>query len=251
VKKTGLPTPTFFTAVHWFPNRTCAARRSSFLAALPAAPLDRRGLASGRQRSISDGARDGQSHVAELLERDSSKRLKISESWAGGQTSELLDCSPSISAKTWDVKRFYKQLFYRRLIANPSEPLRSCSNSIEEPFARARPSFSHGREMLATPRWRPAARRKNRRPSVKPYQPAGVWEAEVIKVATRKPTSRITEMRCTGASLYLLESAWHHARYGTLDVPVHDALHPPSAYDITAGAGLNERPTLLEASRHC
>ena len=85
------------------------------------------------------------------------------------------------SARAWDVKQFFKLIVTSRdLPAGRDRDAGEAGEGPRQPAALARPALPHGRR--DDPRLRPGRRAacssaRLGGPSVKPYQPEGVWEA--------------------------------------------------------------------------
>jgi len=232
-----------------------------FLPPLPAgAPLDRRGLA---EWTVSES-------------NPLTARVTVNRMWAelfgaglvettedfgvmGGRPShpELLDwLAVDFRENGWDVKRFYKQLV---LSAAYRQSARTTPQLLEiDPKNRllARgPRFRMDGEMLRDTALAASGLlvEKIGGPSVKPYQPAGVWEA-----GSHQGSDTKAYVPDHGDALYRrsLYTFWKRMAtmpdMDTLDVPVHDAActrRQRTDTPLQALVLMND-PLWLEASRH-
>jgi len=232
-----------------------------FLPPLPAgAPLDRRGLA---EWTVSES-------------NPLTARVTVNRMWAelfgaglvettedfgvmGGRPShpELLDwLALDFRENGWDVKRFYKQLV---MSAAYRQSARTTPQLLEvDPKNRllARgPRFRMDGEMLRDTALAASGLlvEKIGGPSVKPYQPAGVWEA-----GSHQGSDTKAYVQDHGEALYRrsLYTFWKRMAtmpdMDTLDVPVHDAActrRQRTDTPLQALVLMND-PLWLEASRH-
>ncbi|GAC1630118.1 MAG: DUF1553 domain-containing protein [Candidatus Acidiferrum sp.] len=226
----------------------------------PSAPLDRRGLA---EWTVSES-------------NPLTARVTVNRTWAelfgtglvettedfgvmGGRPShpELLDwLAVDFRENGWDVKRFYKQLL---LSATYRQSARITPRLLElDPKNRllARgPRFRMDGEMLRDTALAASGLlvEKIGGPSVKPYQPAGVWEA-----GSHQGSDTKAYVQDHGDALYRrsLYTFWKRMAtmpdMDTLDVPVHDAActrRQRTDTPLQALVLMND-PLWLEASRH-
>jgi len=232
-----------------------------FLPPLPAgAPLDRRGLA---EWTISES-------------NPLTARVTVNRMWAelfgtglvettedfgvmGGRPShpELLDwLAVDFRENGWDVKRFYKQLV---LSATYRQSARTTPHLLEvDPKNRLLsrgPRFRMDGEMLRDTALAASGLlvEKIGGPSVKPYQPPGVWEA-----GSHQGSDTKAYVQDHGDALYRrsLYTFWKRMAtmpdMDTLDVPVHDAActrRQRTDTPLQALVLMND-PLWLEASRH-
>jgi len=246
-----------------FGSRTERVRPSvpHFLPPMPAgAPLDRRGLA---EWTVSES-------------NPLTARVTVNRMWAelfgaglvettedfgvmGGRPShpELLDwLALDFRENGWDVKRFYKQMV---MSAAYRQSARTTPQLLEiDPKNRllARgPRFRMDGEMLRDTALATSGLlvEKIGGPSVKPYQPAGVWEA-----GSHQGSDTKAYVQDHGEALYRrsLYTFWKRMAtmpdMDTLDVPVHDAActrRQRTDTPLQALVMMND-PLWLEASRH-
>jgi hypothetical protein len=226
----------------------------------PDAPLDRRGLADW---TVSESnpltARVTVNRVwAELFGMG---LVETTEDFGvmGGRPShpELLDwLAVDFRENGWDVKRFYKQLV---LSATYRQSARTTPQLLEvDPKNRllARgPRFRMDGEMLRDTALAASGLlvEKIGGPSVKPYQPPGVWEA-----GSHQGSDTKAYVQDHGDALYRrsLYTFWKRMAtmpdMDTLDVPVHDAActrRQRTDTPLQALVLMND-PLWLEASRH-
>jgi mono/diheme cytochrome c family protein len=232
-----------------------------FLPSLPpGAPLDRRGLA---EWTVSES-------------NPLTARVTVNRMWAelfgaglvettedfgvmGGRPShpELLDwLAVDFRKHGWDVKRFYKQLVlsdtYRQSARTSPQLLEA--DPKNRLLARG-PRFRMDGEMLRDTALAASGLlvEKIGGPSVKPYQPAGVWEA-----GSHQGSDTKAYVQDHGDALYRrsLYTFWKRMAtmpdMDTLDVPVHDAVctrRQRTDTPLQALVLMND-PLWLEASRH-
>jgi mono/diheme cytochrome c family protein len=226
----------------------------------PGAPLDRRGLAEWTVSSSNPlTARVTVNRMwAELF---GTGLVETTEDFGvmGGRPShpELLDwLAVDFRENGWDVKRFYKQLV---LSATYRQSARTTPQLLEvDPKNRllARgPRFRMDGEMLRDTALAASGLlvEKIGGPSVKPYQPPGVWEA-----GSHQGSDTKAYVQDHGDALYRrsLYTFWKRMAtmpdMDTLDVPVHDAActrRQRTDTPLQALVLMND-PLWLEASRH-
>src|SRR5207253_2570467 len=226
----------------------------------PDAPLDRRGLAEWTVSASNPlTARVTVNRIwSELF---GTGLVETTEDFGvmGGRPShpELLDwLALDFRENGWDVKRFYKQLV---LSAAYRQSARTTPQLLEaDPKNRllARgPRFRMDGEMLRDTALAASGLlvEKIGGPSVKPYQPAGVWEA-----GSHQGSDTKAYVQDHGDALYRrsLYTFWKRMAtmpdMDTLDVPVHDAActrRQRTDTPLQALVLMND-PLWLEASRH-
>ena len=136
---------------------------------------------------------------------------------------ELLDwLAVEFRERGWDVKRFFKLMVtsaaYRQSAATTPEKLRE---GPAEPLSVARPAVPHGRR--DGPRLRPGGERpagaKIGGPSVKPYQPDGVWEAVAMIGSNTRNYKQDTGENLYRRSLYTFWKRPRRRRRWTSSTP--------------------------------
>jgi len=140
----------------------------------------------------------------------------------GGRPShpELLELARAgFRENGWDVKRFYKQWCCPRPTGNPHGSLHNCSKSIRRTACWRAPRYRMDGEMLRDTALATSGLlvEKIGGPSVKPYQPAGVWEAGSHQGSdTKAYTQDHGEAFVPTQPLHFLETNGNDARYGHL-----------------------------------
>ena len=109
-------------------------------------------------------------------------------------------------ASGWDIKTFYKLILTSATTAATTTAIQT-RKGCRQPVAFARTSFPHGRRddpgLCAVARF---LSQKVGGPSVKPYQPDGVWEAVAVRFQCVS-TSETPERASTGAHTFWKRSA--------------------------------------------
>jgi hypothetical protein len=123
---------------------------------------------------------------------------------------ELLDWLAVEFRESWDLKKLYRLMVTSRPTARRPRRRRRRSRRIRQPAPLARAAVPDGRrDAAATTRWRRPrrCRRRSAGPSVKPYQPDGVWDAVGMRESNTK-----TYKRDTGEALYRRSLYWFWKR---------------------------------------
>ena len=204
-----------------------------------------------RRRQPADRPRRRQSLLARDLRRPGLVRTSDDFGAQGEPPShtELLDwLAVDFRESGWDVKRLIKTML---LSATYRQSARSTPEKLEErpgkPLAVARPPVSAWTaRRSATSRLRQAACwcARSAGPSVKPYQPDGVWSSVAMPSSNTKKYERDSgEKALPPQSLYLLETGCPAGVDAGLQRPDARALDraPRAHQHAAAGAGHDER----------